>query len=73
MDTWAPISLERCYSYHTANVQVWYPGFIRRFAYLQPIYNKSTNYREFEIDSIEEAMEYVDQFLIRMSNLKAFI
>ena len=74
-DTWAPISLIRGYPYRQEDdrLYTWYPEFVKDFAFLQPIFNKSTNYKEFESKDIKEAMEYVDQFLIRMANLKSFI
>jgi hypothetical protein len=71
-DIWYPVSLKKTYSFHS-NGHVWYPEFFDNFLYLQPIYNISTNYKEFQIEDIKDAMAYVDQFLIRMSNLKSFM
>jgi hypothetical protein len=50
--------------------QVWFPIFWNHLDYLNIFYNK--NYKEFPSNKIEQAKVYVDNFLIRINNLKVF-
>ncbi len=46
----------------------WYPQFNNQLQLLQQIYDKSTNFQEFEINEIEQAKIFVDNFLEKYLN-----
>lgn len=66
----APVSIYRIYS---ENGYTLYPIFSDQLEFVQKIYNASTNCKEFPIDKIQEAQEFVDQFLFQLEKLKVFL
>jgi hypothetical protein len=51
----------------------WYPEFSYDFENLQKLYDNLTNWKEFPYDEEKLAMKYVDDFLLKINNLRAFI
>lgn len=67
-----PVSIVKVFA-RFKNGYAWYPIFHDRLAFLQTIYDHSTNYKEFDWNCQKEAMDFVDQFLLRLDKLKAFM
>ena len=68
----APICLDKLYS-STSSSYVWKVSFCNELQYLQKIYDDALGDKKFGRDEEKLAMNYVDQFLIRMNKLRVFI
>lgn len=50
----------------------WYPEFKGKLEFIQKIYDTSTNFKEFNYLDDKIAMDYTDNFLIRLHKLRIF-
>ena len=65
------VLLYKIYARHSQGF-AWYPEFGGELSFLQKYYDDITSFKEFKYNELEPATKYVDEFLIRMNNLKAF-
>lgn len=74
----APITLTKEYPPITSGHPIssrytWKPSFCNELQYLQKVYDDTIGDKKFGRNEEKLAMDYIDQFLIRMNKLRVFI
>lgn len=62
----APVNVVKIYSIHSTGY-AWYPMFLDNFEFLTNVYKDITNSKEFKYNEEQLAMQFVDEFLIRVN------